>query len=262
MRPKAPSTRLARSALLVVIAAAAAGCAANTSSTDTGTDPGTAGRDASVPVDAGTGTGTTGDPADAGISPLPNSDSGSTPGASVSLPFYVSDQFIPSGYMGASQDAMNGVKMSNAPTDCIARTPGAAGDCYKISFTATVPAGGSTWAGVYWQSPANNWGAKPGKQIAAGAQKVSFYAAGAAGGEKIQFCAGGVNTKGADPTLTHRDRFTAQVPAIALTTTWEKYEISLVGATYDEVLGGFCWVSAATASGTTTFYVDDVRWLP
>ena len=258
MRTKAPSTRLARTALLVVIAAAAAGCADNTSSTDTGTTA----RDGSAPDDAGTGTGSTGDPADAGISPLPSSDSGTTPVTSVSLPFHVSDQFIPSGYMGASQDAMNGVKMSNAPADCIARTPGVAGDCYKVSFTATVPAGGSTWAGVYWQSPANNWGAKPGKQIAAGAQKVSFYAAGAAGGEKVQFCAGGVNTKGTDPTLTHRDRFTVQMPAITLTTIWEKYELSLVGATYDEVLGGFCWVNAATASGTTTFYLDDVQWLP
>jgi len=174
----------------------------------------------------------------------------------------VSDQFVPSGFMGDNQLSMDGMKVSIDAADCkTPRQSGAAGDCYKVTWAVDLPdAGGAAWAGVYWQSPANNWGAKPGKLVSPGATKVSFYAAGVVGGEKVQFTIGGINTKGTDPTLTHRDKFTVTQPAITLTTDWTKYEVPLTGATYDEVLGGFCYVIAATQSGTTTFYIDDVTW--
>ncbi len=258
MRSQALPTRIGQHALLAV-AAVIAGCATTTASTDIG-----GADDASATTDATSGGDpSTGDPADAGISPLPGNDAAGDPAAEVALPFHVSDEFIASGFMGDSQAARDGIQLSSAATDCLTpRAPGAGGDCYRVGWTVNVAAGAATWAGVYWQSPANNWGAKPGKRIAAGATKVSFYAAGAAGGEKIQFCAGGVNTKGADPSLTHRDKFVSQPPAFTLTTAWTKYEIPLTGATYDEVLGGFCWVASATTSGTTTFYIDDVQWLP
>ena len=38
------------------------------------------------------------------------------------------------------------------------------------------------------------------------------------------------------------------------------YEISLEGAQYSAVLGGFCWVATTTASESITFYLDDIQW--
>jgi hypothetical protein len=190
----------------------------------------------------------------------PVEDTGA-PAAPVQLPFFVSDQFIPSGFMGDSTAAMNGITLSHAEADCKSpRAPGAGGDCYTATWTATVASGASSWAGVYWQSPAENWGSKPGKPIQSGATKLTFYAAGKTGNEKIELCAGGINTKGNDPSLTYRDKFSVKQPAVALTTEWAKYELSLVGANYDSVLGGFCWVASATTSGSMTFYIDDIRW--
>lgn len=251
MRSNIIPSSIGQRALLAALVVAFAGCASSTSS-----DTGGKTKDAGSTVDSGTGDDQPGD--DSGTTT--GDDTGST-ATTVALPFNLSDEFIPSGFMGDSQPSMDGIKLSNDVADCkTPRSTGAQGDCYSVTWTATVAAGASAWAGVYWQSPANNWGAKPGKVIAAGATKVSFYAAGAAGGEKIQFCAGGINTKGTDPTLTHRDTFSANLPAVTLTKDWAQYTIPLTGATYGEVLGGFCWVDAATASGTSTFYIDDVRW--
>jgi hypothetical protein len=199
--------------------------------------------------------------------PPPPEDSGTGGGEDVTvdrpkvaLPFSVSDEFAPSGFMGYSPEVVAGIKMSKALTDCKTPRPAdAVGDCYKASFDAVV-ASNPVWAGVFWQSPTDNWGKKPGRPIAPGATKVTFYAAGAVGGEKIEFKVGGININGSDSTLPYRDKFQANIPAVTLTTDFQKYEISLEGAQYDEVLGGFCWVTAAAASGNTTFYLDGIRW--
>src|SRR5439155_18521426 len=145
-------------------------------------------------------------PDDAGVDQPDTSPPPVDAGPPILLPFYVSDHYVPSGFMGAGQPAMAGIKLSTAQTDCKAPRPtGAGGDCYAGSWTITLATGGSSWAGVYWQSPANNWGKLPGKPIAAGATKVSFYAAGKVGGETLQFLAGGINTSGSDPSLIYSD---------------------------------------------------------
>src|SRR5438046_2577147 len=83
--------------------------------------------------------------------------------APLTAPFVISDHFAPTGYMGDGE--VNGlVTMDNDA--CPTRAPGAVGDCYKVVYT---PAG--TWAGIYWQYPANNWGAKPGRKILPGAKR-------------------------------------------------------------------------------------------
>lgn len=187
-----------------------------------------------------------------------NDHDSATPQTPTALPFNVSDQFIPSGYMGMQ----DGLKMSNVVTDCkTPRQAGAQGDCYTVKWDPSLDGGAtSAWCGVYWQSPANNWGGMEGKLIASGATKVTFYAAGAVGGEQVTFTVGGINTKGGDPTLPYRDKFTIASPPITLTTEWQPVEISLAGATYDDVIGGFSWTTTASATGNVTFYIDDVQW--
>ena len=68
--------------------------------------------------------------------------------------------------------------------------------------------------------------------------KVSFSAKGGAGGEALTFLAGGVNSKGGDTTLTHSDSFSA-TKEVSLTTDWARYEISLSGDSYTNVIGAF-----------------------
>jgi hypothetical protein len=156
---------------------------------------------------------------------------------------------------------MAAITLAHDTTTCKSpRQTGAGGDCFTATWAPTLGDAGAAWAGVYWQSPANNWGAKPGKVIAPGAQKISFYAAGKVGGEVITISAGGINASGASAALPYGDTFTAKEPAITLTTDWTQYTLSLQGTTYTSVLGGFCWVVSTTATESITFYIDDIQW--
>jgi hypothetical protein len=177
------------------------------------------------------------------------------------LPLVVDTYFYPSGFMG--DGTITGaitVETSNCKTP---RPAGAEGNCYKISYTPQPPmvAGAASWGGVYWQHPDNNWGAKPGQPIAAGAKQVSFYAAGEAGGESVKFLVGGIGT--ADATAIYKDDFKAE-KVVTLTTELVKYTIDVSTRSYDEVLGGFGWVvEKVVGSAPATpvvFYIDDVRW--
>jgi hypothetical protein len=206
--------------------------------------------------------GDSGSGAQSGTKPGPSADAAAaTPAGPVALPFLLSDEFAPSGYMGDSTDDFGAITMSKDGADCKApRAAGAAGDCYSVTWHPVLASGApSAWVGVYWQYPANNWGAKAGKAIAAGATKVTFQAVGAAGGESVRFVVGGVNTKGSDATLPNKDAFEAGLD-VTLTPAWSRYEIPLTDATYDTVIGGFAWVAKATAASPVTFYVDDIRW--
>jgi hypothetical protein len=247
--------QMSRNKWFLVAAALAAGCAATGGPDPTGTqNPGNADAGSTGP------TGPTGPPEDAG--PVPDAGGGIDSGPTgVALPFYVSDQFVPTGFMGDSQASMSAITLAHDTTTCkTPRQPGAGGDCFTATWTPQLGDAGSAWAGVYWQSPANNWGAKPGKAIVPGATKVSFYAAGAVGGETIQVSAGGINANGANASLPYGDTFTVKLPAVTLTTAWTKYELSLQGTSYASVLGGFCWVASTTASESVTFYIDDIQW--
>jgi hypothetical protein len=175
------------------------------------------------------------------------------------LPFVVSQNFAPSGFMGDSPTDFNQIKLSSATTQCIARQPGAVGSCYTLSWTPTLLSGQkSAWVGVYWQYPTNNWGAMTGRPIAPGATKITFTAAGAAGGEQVEFIAGGVNTVG-DAGLPNSDSFTANTTA-TLTTSWASYEIPLTGDMYTDVIGGFAWSITTSSTTPITFYIDNIEW--
>ena len=248
-------------AAVVVVGCAAAG---SPGSSPTGPTGPTGGNE-----DAGA-TGPTGSPAPtqddagqtgAGDSGVTGYDASSPTATPIALPFYVSDQFVPTGFMGDSAASRNAITLSHTASTCkTPRQPGAGGDCFTSTWAPNEDGGAAAWAGVYWQSPANNWGADKGKAIAAGAKQVSFYAAGAVGGETIQLCAGGINASGASATLPYGDTFTVKQPAITLTTSWTQYQLSLEGTSYTTVLGAFCWVASTTGSESITFYIDDIQW--
>jgi hypothetical protein len=197
---------------------------------------------------------------DSGASPT--EDASVAPKGPADLPFLLSDEFAPSGYMGDSKTDYLAIHMSQDATDCKSpRSTDAAGDCYTVTWKPVMlPDQKTAWVGVYWQYPTNNWGATPGRDVVSGAQKVSFYAAGAAGGEVLQFQVGGMNTKpGGDPALKNKDSFTATAD-VTLTTEWARYEVPLKDATYETVLGGFAWIATVSSDAEVKFYIDDVRW--
>jgi hypothetical protein len=159
----------------------------------------------------------------------------------------VSEAYVASGYMGDGE-AGKLVQMKNV-TGEMPRS-GGTGMCIKVAYQP----GAKGFAGVYWLSPANNWGDKPGNRIQ-GASKITFWAVGAKGGEIVEFKAGGVSDK------QYRDSFEKSLGSVALTKQWKQYAIPLAGQKLASVLGGFAWVAKATDNPDgLTFYLDAIRY--
>jgi hypothetical protein len=176
-----------------------------------------------------------------------------TPENGADLPVAVSTYFAPSGYMG---DTM-GIVADAASPECKPRPEGAEGDCYRFTYTP----GPQKWAGVYWQHPANNWGAAEGQRIEPGATTVKFYAAGSVGGEILKVTVGGIK----DVTLPYADTVKA-MGEFTLTTEMTQYTIDISGQTYESVIGGFSWSTNIpqdadpTTAAPIVFFLDDLIW--
>ena len=169
--------------------------------------------------------------------------------APLTPPFAVSDHFAPTGYMGDGT-TIGAVDMKN-DNACPDRSPTPIGDCYSVIYTPQ-----TTWAGIYWQYPANNWGEKPGRDVLPGATSVTVWAKGAKGGEKLELHAGGIQ----DDTMPNSDSisFTA---SFTLTTDWKQFTIKITKK-YDKVIGGFAWIAHAPPGSTEpiVFYLDGIEW--
>jgi hypothetical protein len=187
-----------------------------------------------VDMDGGTHDGGTHDAGsyDGGVAPT---DAGH-PGLAV--PFYVDDQYTPSGYM------TNG----GGITDSACTVFGPSNEskyCHHFSWTPNA----ATWGGVFWQYPAGNWGGSPGLLISADAKEIVFWAWGDVGGEKVSFGAG-------YDTVT--DPFNPRTGDLTLTTTPTEYHVALPAlATAVQVKGGFVWVVGAAAQ---SFTIADIRY--
>lgn len=97
----------------------------------------------------------------------------------------------------------------------------------KISYNDTVPPN-INWAGVYWLFPDTNWGYWNGLNIS-GAEKLSFWAKGEKGGEKVEFKMGGVNLySDPDSAKKHYDSCDLLSTGIrTLSADWEEFSIDL-----------------------------------
>lgn len=167
----------------------------------------------------------------------------------VALPFAVDDYFVPSGYMG--DGATEGRVLDEAA--CTGRAGDEQGVCHKITYTP-VP---KSWAGVFWQYPANNWGTELGLPVVAGAKEISFWAWADSGTETVKFVAGIAYNANTAP---HGDKFSTE-KQVELTTTPQKFSLSMEGKTYENVVGAFGWSMAANEDGSpSVFYIDDIQW--
>lgn len=102
--------------------------------------------------------------------------------------------------------------------------------------------GGVGWAGVYWQSPANNWGTVPGPAgyDLSRASRLTFWVRGQTGAERIQFLVGGITGRYGDSLQP-----AVKTPVLTLSTEWQEVTIPLTGMDLTHVIGGFGWVATS-----------------
>lgn len=159
---------------------------------------------------------------------------------------------VPSGWMGDGEFGEKHIQLFEAWKEA----PHSDSICIKVTYEP----GPKKWAGVYWQNEPDNWGDKPGWDLAAaGYTRITFWAKGKNGGEVVEFKAGGI----AAPGKKYKDSFevTARPRKIVLTNEWKQYAISLDQQDLSSVIGVFCWVASATANPTgLTFYLDDIYY--
>ena len=127
--------------------------------------------------------------------------------------------------------------------------------CIKIVFDVECSKEGSKWGGIYWQNPANNWGNRKGGFDLTGATKLSFWARGEIGNERIEeFKMGGT-------TGDYPDTDTAMIGPVILSSEWKEYSIDLRGKDLSYISGGFAWSTNVDVNPEgCTFYLDDIKY--
>ncbi|HNX82229.1 MAG TPA: hypothetical protein PKL77_08805 [Candidatus Omnitrophota bacterium] len=169
------------------------------------------------------------------------------------MPFYVfadrssaKNHFIPSGWMGDYGD----IKIETGSTE----DPYLGDTCIKIIYSGK-GTNGARWAGMYWQHPANNWGNVDAGFDLSKAAKVTFWARGAKGGERIEeFKMGGIMGEFSDTD-------TAGIGPVVLNKEWTQYTIDLKGKDISNIIGGFCWATNVDVNPEgCTFYLDEIKY--
>jgi hypothetical protein len=164
------------------------------------------------------------------------------------------NHYVPSGFMGATQD----ISLLECATDEVHSGT----TSIKITYSRTHA---PSWAGVYWQDPADNWADRPGGYNLTGAKRVTFRAKSTQTGTWVEFIVGGIgyipDTCNPQPDRRGSPYLDSLCPTIRyrrpLSSTWERYEIPILpGRNLSNVIGGFGWV----ANERATFYLDDIVW--
>ena len=156
------------------------------------------------------------------------------------------NHFAPSGWMGDYGD----IQINDADTS----DPADGKTDFKLVYTAKATQG-ANWAGLYWQQPPNNWGDRPGGYDLSNMKRLTFWAKGKEGGEKIaEFKMGGI-------TGEHGDSDSQSIGPVVLTKEWKRYTIDLADKNLSHVVGGFCvsWSRDDNPNGFT-LYLDEVRY--
>lgn len=156
------------------------------------------------------------------------------------------NHYIPSGWMGDYGD----LRIDDASKDQPKNGPTA----FKVTYSGKATQG-ANWSGIFWQQPANNWGSKPGGYNLSKYKKLTFWARGAQGGEKIaEFKVGGITGDMPDTDST-------SIGPVTLTKEWKHYTIDLTGKDLSHIVGGFAWAASRDDNPNGfVLYLDDVRF--
>ena len=169
-------------------------------------------------------------------------------GKKATLPFVVYGPsqsgmpYIPSGWMGNHE----GVGYAG---DCTTGLREGSKQCLKLEYKAA-----DQWGGIVWQDPANDWECtKPGGYDLTGAKKLTLWARGEAGGEKVTFFCGGKKNDSAYSNTAGGES------VVELTKDWKQYSIDLSGKDLSRIKNGFGW-SVGGQGKPVTFYVVDIQY--
>ena len=183
-------------------------------------------------------------------SPCFGQQSINTPKLAEKVPFTVYREperdrhFAPSGQIGDTDD----IKVMEAHAENVKEGQ----YCIRIEYSGQ-ESKGEHWAGVYWQEPDFNFGTVPDAGFnLKGARKISFWARGEKGGERIEVKAGGI--KGMYP-----DSFDMPLKTLELSKMWKKFTIPVSEKDLSYVIGGF-FVSFQKKYNPTgaIIYLDDI----
>jgi hypothetical protein len=149
--------------------------------------------------------------------------------------------WIPSGWMGMTSE----IEMDLECTE----NPRSGKTCLK--FTYNHP---GMWAGVAWQHPVNDWGDQAGGFDLTGATKLTFWARGEEGKEKLDFQVGMITEEKPYHDTVHLDKKT-----IRLKKEWKQYTLKLKSKDLSRVKTPLVWFLGGQGR-TLTFFLDDIRF--
>ena len=166
------------------------------------------------------------------------------------------NHYYPSGWMG---DAEQPGRLSL--TECWPANSHSGDTSIRIAYTQPVIG----WAAVYWLSPADNWGDRPGGYDLRGARRITFWARTDTPGTRVKFLIGGIgyetDYKGqaicSNRIFQYPDSICPKIEKwITLSTEWTQYSIDLEINSSDlsHVVGAFGWM----ADSPLVFYLDDI----
>ena len=177
------------------------------------------------------------------------------------------NHFLSRGMMSSPGDEASILEMNEKCTV----SPRSGIDCIEAGFKST----GSNYNGWYFLNgtltgsetqPDPNWGdtANAGVDLT-GATKLTFWARGKVGGERVAFMCFGVgwNPVTETPDKPYPDSSPkASTGYVTLTDAWTKYTIDVSGLDKSYVLGGFAWITSASenSGNDITFYLDDISY--
>ncbi len=121
--------------------------------------------------------------------------------------------------------------------------------CFEVLYDAP-----GMWVGVAWQHPANDWGDQPGGFDLTGATKLTFWARGEEGGEKVDFAVGILDTN-----KEFFDTAKAELKGKKLKTEWKQYSIDLKKQDLTRIKTPFVWTLAGRGR-SVRFYLDDIQF--
>lgn len=156
------------------------------------------------------------------------------------------NHYIPSGWMGSTRS----LKM----TPNWVAGPHSGKSCIRIDYDVTKDSE-TTWAGIYWQMPSNNWGNMKGGYDLSNYKKLRFWARGQGTVEK--FMVGGITgqTQDGDSGEAYTDR-------IDLTQDWKQYSIDLKDTDLHHIIGGFGFAASADYNDKgLILMLDDIEYV-
>lgn len=114
------------------------------------------------------------------------------------------------------------------------------------------------FAGICWKNQKGNEGRAPGDDLSGkGYRRISFWARGAAGGEVVEFRAGGLGNH----KTRYRDSFDVTAGKIKITNQWKEHVIFVSDEDLSSVMTPFCAMfhREDNPSGAE-LYLDDIQY--